>query len=379
MTTTKILGTALILLFIIASTLQACTICVLTDDTTVLFCNTEDWVNPKTRIWFVPGGEGYYGCAYVGFDNGWGQGGLNTEGLAYDWVMAGNQTWGPRSDLKITRGNTSERMLETCTTVAEAENFFRTYYEPGFSTSKILVSDSTGASIIIGAKDGSLEVKKFHQNMGFGYGQKQLDNLLPKVQEASLSNAVNLLKPCLQKGKSATKYANVFDLKSGDIFLYPLGQFDNPVRFNLATELNKGEHYYDIPEIDQQLNEPIKPLLNNMKRFVFDLYKPISDPDPNTTEHIKDLFHDAATGQMKSKNYTDELWKVVEGNQDKIQAQLVQIGELISIVPVEYSHKDGQRSYRYIVEFERARLLMYMVLDPQNKLKESETEAYELK
>jgi hypothetical protein len=292
--------------------------------------------------------------------------------------MAGKQTWGPGSDLKIARGNTSERMLETCTTVAEAENFFRTYYEPGFSTSKILVSDSTGASIIIGAKDGSLEVKKFHQNMGFGYGQKQLDNLLPKVQEASLSNAVNLLKPCLQKGKSATKYANVFDLKSGDIFLYPLGKFDNPIRLNLATELAKGGHFYDIPEIYQQVDQPPKPLLNNMKRFVFDQYNPISDPNPDTTQHIRSLFRDARNGQMNSQNYCDELWKKVEANQGQIQASLIKLGNLTSIVPVEYSRHDGQCSYRYIVDFEHGKLLMHMVLDSQNKLMISETEAIEM-
>lgn len=49
---------------------EACTICVLTDDRQALFCNNEDWSNPKRRIWFIPG-DGHYGCVYVGFDNGW--------------------------------------------------------------------------------------------------------------------------------------------------------------------------------------------------------------------------------------------------------------------------------------------------------------------
>ena len=379
MTATKILGVTLILLFVIASTLQACTICVLTDDTAMLFCNTEDWSNPKTRIWFVPGGEEYFGCAYVGFDNGWAQGGFNTKGLAYDWVMAGKETWGPNSDPKIARGNPSERMLETCTTVAEAEIFFRTYFDPSFSTSKIFISDSTGASIIIGAKDGCLEVKKFHQSMGFGYGQKQLDKLLPKTHKPTVSNAINILQACLQEGKYATKYANVFDLKSGDIFLFPQAKFDNPVRFNLATELAKGEHFYDIPKIHRQVTQPPKPLLNIMKRFVFDQYNPISDPDPNTTRHIRSLFRNARDGQMNSRNYSDELWKKVEGSQEQIQASLKNLGKLTSIVPIEYSQQDGQCSYRYIVEFEQGKLLQYMVLDSQNKLMISEAEAFEIK
>ena len=48
----------------------ACTIFVLTDTNQALFCNNEDWSNPKTRTWFLPAGDGYYGVVYVGFDNG---------------------------------------------------------------------------------------------------------------------------------------------------------------------------------------------------------------------------------------------------------------------------------------------------------------------
>jgi hypothetical protein len=65
---------------------HGCTIFVLTDTNQALFCNNEDWSDPKTRIWFLPAGDRYYGAVNVGFDNGWAQGGLNTESLAFDWV-----------------------------------------------------------------------------------------------------------------------------------------------------------------------------------------------------------------------------------------------------------------------------------------------------
>ncbi|HTG45773.1 MAG TPA: hypothetical protein VK633_14725, partial [Verrucomicrobiae bacterium] len=45
---------------------RACTIFVLTDGTRSLFCNNEDYSNAKTRLWFIPAGQGYYGCAYLG-------------------------------------------------------------------------------------------------------------------------------------------------------------------------------------------------------------------------------------------------------------------------------------------------------------------------
>jgi hypothetical protein len=56
-------------LFFACVSVQACTIFVLTDTTRALFCNNEDWSNPKTRIWFMPAGDGYYGGVYVGFDD----------------------------------------------------------------------------------------------------------------------------------------------------------------------------------------------------------------------------------------------------------------------------------------------------------------------
>jgi hypothetical protein len=68
---------------------------VLTDTNRALFCNNEDWSGTKTRIWFLPPGDGYYGAAYFGFDNGFAQGGLNTEGLAYDWVAGYKEKWEP--------------------------------------------------------------------------------------------------------------------------------------------------------------------------------------------------------------------------------------------------------------------------------------------
>jgi hypothetical protein len=47
---------------------QACTIFVMTDGKRVLFCNNEDWSNPNTKVWFVPGAGGRHGAAYVDFE-----------------------------------------------------------------------------------------------------------------------------------------------------------------------------------------------------------------------------------------------------------------------------------------------------------------------
>ena len=78
------LAFALAVLSLTSLPVRACTIFVLTDTNRTLFCNNEDWSDTKTRMWFLPAGEGHIGAVYVGFDNGFAQGGLNTEGLGYD-------------------------------------------------------------------------------------------------------------------------------------------------------------------------------------------------------------------------------------------------------------------------------------------------------
>src|SRR2546423_14981131 len=87
------LSIALATISLATMAVQACTIFVLTDTNRVLFCNNEDWSDPKTRIWFVPGSGEHYGGVYVGFDNDYAQGGLNTAGLAFDWVAGYTETW----------------------------------------------------------------------------------------------------------------------------------------------------------------------------------------------------------------------------------------------------------------------------------------------
>src|SRR5215212_993 len=97
----------LALLAFCTSSVLACTIFILTDEDRALFCNNEDWFNRSTRLWFVPAGQGHMGCAYVGFDNGWAQGGVNEAGLAFDWVAGFEEKYEADPKLKPVRGNPS--------------------------------------------------------------------------------------------------------------------------------------------------------------------------------------------------------------------------------------------------------------------------------
>jgi hypothetical protein len=371
-------GLALLFLKVSSVPAWACTIFALTDADHALFFNNEDYSNPATRIWFVPGGEGCYGCAYVGFDNGWAQGGLNTKGLAFDWVAGFTEEWQP-NDLKSVRGNPSERMLESCVTVEDATAFYRKYREPGFSYAKVFVADKNGVSTIIGAKNGKLQVEKTHRSRGFGYGGRTLERMLAEPPAPTVSGGIAILQACLQDGLYATKYSNVFDLKSGEIFLLPSPKQGEPVRLNLLAELEKGGHYYDIPKIQKQLTETARPLLTNMKRFPLGQYKSIPDKEPEVTAHIRRMLQNAAAGTMRSQDYAAELWKQLSGLQKQIQAELKTLGNLLSLSLVERKNDGPRRSYRYIMEFKNARVLQHFVFDEENRVSLSQSEGVEMK
>ena len=371
------LAFVLALLSFAAIPVSACTIFVLTDTNRALFCNNEGGTSLKTRIWFLPAGEGYYGAVYVGYDNGFAQGGLNTEGVAYDWVAGYMEAWEPDPQLPNARGYSCPRMLEICATIADAIAFYRSHNEPAFSKAKILVADRTGASVIIGANDGKLQVEKDNQCRGFGYGEITLRMLLELNPEPTVTNGFKILRDCRQKGRYNTEYSNVYDLKTGDIFLYPFPDRDEEVKFNLAVELKKGGHYYDMPQIQEQLTQAPRPLLLNMKRFPVEEFKPIPDKEPEVTAHVRAMILDAMAGKQRTNDYTAEMWKAVLANQKAIQDATKRWGDLLALTLVDRSDGGGQRSYRYRVEFQRATLLDHAVFDGQNQLAAGGVEAVE--
>ncbi len=241
------------------------------------------------------------------------------------------------------------------------------------------MADRTGASVIIGARDGQLQVEQENQCRGFGFGHEKLDAALAGKPEPTVAGGFKILRDCRQSGDYATKYSNVYDLKSGDIFLYPFPDRDDEVKMNLADELKKGGHYYDMPQIKEQLTQAPRPLLLNMKRFPMDEFKPIPDKEPEVTAHLRAMIRDATAGAPHAGDYTAEAWKTVSANQKQTQAGLKNAGDLISMTLVDRVETNGLRTYRYRMEFGKGTTIQRVVLDNQNKLADAETEFMEAK
>jgi hypothetical protein len=378
----RIVLTRLLLVALLAMSLaipaMACTIFVLTDGRQVLFCNNEDWTNPATRIWFVPAGNGYYGCVYVGYDDGWARGGMNTEGLACDWVGGFAENWQGDAVTGV-RGNPTERLLESCATVEDAIAFFQAHQEPDFSRAKILVADRNGTSVVVGAHDGKLEIDKSARSRSFGYAFQTFRECFRTDSELTVANGASILRACLQEGKYATKYSNIFDLNSGDIYLYQFHQHVDSMRMNLVTELAKGGHFFDMVQIHRQFSMTVMPLLMNMRRFVIDDFPPIPDTESDITNHIRAVLEDAISGTMRSEDYQAELWSSLSPLQEDIQRDLKRFGSLQSIALVECKSGARKRINRYRIDFEKFRSLMRFELDGQGKIGSFKSEASERK
>lgn len=267
------LGPAVCLAFLLLtpSRAGACTVFTITDGERILFCDNEDFSNPKTRIWFVPASGTNHGCVFLGFDDGWGQNGCNDKGLAYGWVAGFKERWERRPEMQVIDGKPCHRMLESCATVEEAIRFFERHWEESFSYGQLLVADRSGRSAVIRAKDGKLHapIQKGSQGIGhrFGLRGNEASDLLAQVSMPTLSEAVRLLKFTRQEGVNATKYSIVVDLNTCEIWLYRFAEQSDPVRFDLSQEFETGAHYYEIPELPQQLNQTLRPLTDEMKKY----------------------------------------------------------------------------------------------------------------
>ncbi|MEO7411897.1 MAG: hypothetical protein ABIZ81_00950 [Opitutaceae bacterium] len=370
---------ALALLVLTGSPGRACTIFVLTDAKRALFFNNEDWSNPATRLWFVPAGTDYLGCAYLGFDDGWAQGGLNSAGLAFDWVAGGMEKWEREPAMKSVRGNPAQRMLETCTTVDEAITFFRACWEPGFARGRIMVADRSGASAIIGAAAGRLKVERANDSRGFGYGWDTLARRLAPRPEPTVSNGVAILNACLQSGATPTRYSNAFDLKTGGIVLFPSPGRDESVSLDLMAELAKGGHAYDLATIRDQIGQRPIPLQQNQVRFYLDKFKPLAEQEPAIAQRVTRLIRDAADGTMRAQDYVPEFWVRIHPAQKQVQAEMQQLGELGAAFLVGRNDDAVRRSYLYLLDFKQARVLQRYTFDLKDAVISIATEGAELK
>ena len=151
------------------------------------------------------------------------------------------------------------------------------------------------------------------------------------------------------------------------------------MKLNLAAELKKESHYYEMLQIKEQLAQAPRPLPLMMKRFPLDEFEPIADKEPKVTAHLSAMLQDSAEGTPRRDDYIEDLWKELSSKQKEIQDTMKRLGGLASMTLVDRGDEKEWRVYRYRLEFANAIVLQRIVLNGQSKVVGSGSEAVEWK
>ncbi len=265
---------------------SACTIFYAFDGKLALGGNNEDYTDPDTRVWFVPGEGDQHGRVFFGFSNFFPQGGMNTAGLFYDGAATAELKMEKRAGRDECPRDVLDRMLATCADVDAAIAYLDRYDIPFMDRAMIFLGDRSGRSAIYegdevirrDASDRYQVVTNFYQSRQSA-GEAHCGRL-PRAETAFASSfgknhalSLSVMRDVIiathqydEKSKVATRYSNVYDLANGDVYVYRERDFDRALRFRLTTELEKGRRSLTVAELfagDAPTTKP--PLIGNAK------------------------------------------------------------------------------------------------------------------
>ncbi|MEQ8768420.1 MAG: hypothetical protein RL885_31235 [Planctomycetota bacterium] len=227
----------------------------------VLAGNNEDYLDPDTRMWFVPSEDGRLGCVYFGFSNGFPQGGMNEAGLFFDGAATPEQEITGRPDRPSFEGNLVDEMMRTCRTVEEVVATWERYDVPKMmARAQIQFADATGDSVLIEGdhllrKEGDYQITTNFYQAGLERDQfacprfEVIDSMLEGDAAPSVELFRKILSRVHQEGEVSTLYSNIYDLKRRKMTLYHFHDFEHPVEIDLAAELGKGAHTVVIADL----------------------------------------------------------------------------------------------------------------------------------
>jgi len=249
---------------------QACTGFMMTDGKVVLVGNNEDSKIPFTRVWFIPAEKNRFGRVYFGYDNWSPQGGMNDQGLFFDyfsvpWLGIKQSEEKPRFT-----GPFTDTMMADCATVGDVLEMVSKYNLDWNPKAQMFIVDKSGDAAII---EGETIVRKrdsYQVVTNFRISRipedqwpceapawscsryKRAKRMLLDCDGPTVPNFRKILKATHRSSYNiigTTQYSNIYDLTHGDIYAYFLHDFDNEIAFNLNEELKKGCHYYDLPSL----------------------------------------------------------------------------------------------------------------------------------
>ncbi|MEW5870746.1 MAG: hypothetical protein AB1894_15845 [Chloroflexota bacterium] len=244
---------------------QGCSTVFATDGQQVLGGNNEDSGEPLTKVWFVPAGKDTHGLVFFGYGNYRAQGGMNDQGLFFDFLSVPKEL--PVS-LEGKQPYTGTNFIvydamARCATVACVVEMFEKYYDREAWSLQHFFGDATGASAIIEPqailrqRGGFQVATNFYQST---VAPEKRRNACPRYRiasemlESSPPLSVETMRDVMaaihqDERRSPTVYTNVYDLVNRKIYLYYFFDYEHVAVLDLEQELAKGAHAYDLPAL----------------------------------------------------------------------------------------------------------------------------------
>ena len=244
---------------LLAPPAHPCLVFLVSDGKHVYGGNNEDFGDPRTRMWVVPGERGKHGRVCFGYANGFTQGGVNDAGLFCDGLALDHEPVA-KSGKPAFAGNPFDQALAECATVKEVVELFDRHDRSLLTDAQLFFGDKTGDAVIfegnavVRKQGGYLLSTNFRQSeippkLAGCARYEGASVLLDAMHEPSVDACRKVLSATHQESPDPTEYSNVYDLVNGKIHLYHFHDFDNVVVLDVAEEIAKGPHTVEIASL----------------------------------------------------------------------------------------------------------------------------------
>lgn len=248
----------------------ACTAFMMSDGEKVLVGNNEDSKIPYTRVWFIPAENGRFGRVYFGYDNWSPQGGMNDQGLFFDYFSV------KKLEIKQSRekprfpGPPTDTLMAKCATVENVLEMLSKYYFEWNPKIQMFVVDKKGDSAIIEGETVVRNRDAYQVVTNFRLSKipedqrpcrwpawscsryKKAEKMLLDSGTPTVVHFRDILKATHRSSYNVigkTQYSNIYDLTNKLVYVYYFHDFDQEIIFDLSQELKKGRHYFDLPPL----------------------------------------------------------------------------------------------------------------------------------
>ncbi|MGC4034884.1 MAG: linear amide C-N hydrolase [Chitinophagaceae bacterium] len=234
-----------------------CLILFITDGKNILVGNHEDWYATDAEVTFIPASGKKFGMIYFDFaSEKTAQGGMNTAGLFFDGTRTPFAPYNDNEKKKDCNCYIWKKILEECSTVEDALTYVQRYKIPEIEDVHILFADKKGNSAVVGVYDGELRI---HRRIGNhqlltnfnlsnpSYGDEPVckrfetaEKMLAVDSSVNIENIRKILSETHQE--KLTAYSNIYNLTTGEVYVYNHADFTRGIKLNLQSELKKGKH-----------------------------------------------------------------------------------------------------------------------------------------